>query len=499
MKAGTPARSRKPPASPEPAPTPESVPQLDYERLSTQDSSLLMFEHRTTHMHVAAIGVFEVGPLRNEAGGLDARRIAQYVESRLGTIPRYRQKLAFTPLQRHPVWVDDEHFDLDYHVRHTALPRPGTEADLKRLVGRILSQPLDRDRPLWEMWIIEGLEGDCFALLTKVHHCMVDGASGVTLMTLLFRTDPDASIPPTEAWFPRPQPSFWQLAADEVADLASGPLSIGLDLVGSLLDPQATLRAARERATSVGEALRAGFHLPSGSALNQPIGPHRRVEWRIYDLDDFKRLRRRLGGTVNDVVLTVVTGAVRRFLERRGEDLEAIDYRVVIPVNMRSESGDPEAANRVSAFFMTLPVGEPDPVARFDAVRAETARMKTSHAAEGIDFFTQLIDRTGSTLLTELGVRLAARVQPYNQIVSNVPGPQYPLYVLGARLLSLAPLPPLFERQAMGTAVMSYDDRICWGIVADRDTVPDLGALADDVDAALAELREAAPEEPGRG
>jgi WS/DGAT/MGAT family acyltransferase len=455
-----------------------------------------MFEHRTAHMHVAAIGVFEVGPLRTEAGGLDARRIARYVESRLEKIPRYRQKLAFTPLQKHPVWVDDDHFDLDYHVRHTALPRPGTEEDLKRLAGRILSQPLDRDRPLWEMWIIEGLEGNRFALLTKVHHCMVDGAAGVSLMTLLFRRDPDDTIPPAEAWFPRRRPSLWRLAVDEVAERVRGPVSIGRDLFGSLLDPKTALRAARERSTSVGEALRAGLHLPSESMLNRPIGPHRRAEWRTYDLADIKDLRRRLGGTVNDVVLTVVTGAVRRFLSRRDEDLDTADYRVVIPVNMRSESGDPQAANRVSAFFMSLPVSEPDPIARFEAVRAETARMKTSRAADGIDFFTQLVDRSGSRLLTELGVRLAARVQPYNQIVSNVPGPQYPLYVLGARLLSLTPLPPLFERQGMGTAVMSYDGRICWGIVADRDVVPDLGTLADDVDGALAELREAAPARP---
>jgi diacylglycerol O-acyltransferase len=474
----------------------EPEPSSDYERLSTQDSSFVMFEQRATHMHVAALGIFEVGRLRSESGGLDAARIAHYVESRLGAIPRYRQKLVFTPLQGHPVWVDDEHFDLDYHVRHTALPRPGTEEDLKRLVGRVLSQPLDRDRPLWEMWIIEGLEGDRFAILTKVHHCMVDGASGVGLLTLLFRADPDDSVPPIEAWFPRPQPSSLRLAADELAQRAKGPISLWRDVRSALLQPEATWQKARERATSVGEALRAGFHLPSESALNRPIGPHRRVEWRVLDLAEIKELRRRLGGTVNDVVLTLVAGALRRFLTRRHEDLLASDYRVVIPVNMRADPDAPATANRVSGFFLSLPVNEPDPVARFEKVRAETQRMKSSRAADGIDFFTQLVDRSGSTLLTRLGVRLAARVQPYNQIVSNVPGPQYPLYVLGARLLCLTPLPPLFERQGLGTAVMSYDGRVCWGIVADRDVVPDVGMFARDVDAALEELREAAPPLP---
>ena len=464
----------------------------EYERLSTQDSSFVMFEQRATHMHVAALGVFESGPLRSGAGGIDAARIARYVESRLGALPHYRQKLAFAPVSGHPVWVDDEHFDLDYHVRHSALARPGTEEELKRLAGRVLSQPLDRDRPLWELWIVEGLEGDRFALLTKVHHCMVDGASGVSLLTLLFRTDPSEEIPPTESWFPRPRPSKLRLAFDEAVGRAQAPVALWRELGGAVRTPDRTLRAVRDRAVSVAEALRTGFHLPSESALNRPIGPHRRAEWRVFDLAELKEIKRRLGGTVNDVVLTLVSGALRRFLTRRHEDLETVDYRVVVPVNMRSASGDPGVANRVSAFFLSLPVGEADPVARFGAVRRETERLKTSRAADGIDFFTQLVERTGSTWLTELGVRLAARVQPYNQIVSNVPGPQYPLYVLGARLLELYPLPPLFERQGLGTAVMSYDGRVCWGFVADRDVVPDLGALARDLEAALAELRGAA-------
>jgi diacylglycerol O-acyltransferase / wax synthase len=463
------------------------------ERLSTQDSSFVMFEQRATHMHVAAAALFEVGPLRTAAGGLDAGRIARYVESRLGQLPHYRQKLAFAPVSGHPVWVDDEHFDLDYHVRHTALPRPGSDEDLKRLAGRILSQPLDRDRPLWEIWIIEGLAGDRFALLNKVHHCMVDGASGVNLMTLLFRTDTDDTIPPADAWFPRPHPSGVRLALDEVIERSRAPLEIWRDLGSALRDPGKALRSARERAVSVGEALRTGFHLPSDTGLNRPIGPHRRVEWRVFDLAEIKSLARRLGGTVNDVVLTMVTGSVRRFLSRRREPLEEIDYRVVIPVNMRSASGDPGVANRVSAFFLSLPVAEPDPVKRFQAVHEETVRLKASRAADGIDFFTQLVERSGSTWLTQLGVRLAARVQPYNQTVSNVPGPRFPLYVLGARLLELYPLPPLFERQGLATAVLSYDGRVCWGLVADRDGVPDLAAMAEDVEAALEELRRVAP------
>jgi WS/DGAT/MGAT family acyltransferase len=461
------------------------------ERLSAQDSSFVLFEQRATHMHVAALALAELGPLRTPGGGLDAPRLTRYIESRLGALPRYRQKLVRAPFSGHPVWVDDDHFDLDYHVRHTALPHPGGVEELKRLVARVVSQPLDRDRPLWELWIVEGLEGDRFALLMKVHHCMVDGAAGVSLLTLLMRGDPDASIEPPEAWFPRPRPSAFRLAFGELTSRAQAPLALGHALWDAARDPQRALRDARERASSIADALRAGLRLPAETTLNQPIGPHRRVEWLELDLEEIKRLRRKLGGTVNDVVLTIVAGAIGRFLARRREATENIDYRVVVPVNMRGADGDPMLANRVSAFFISLPVRESDPLARFDAVRRETSRLKTSRAAEGIDFFTQLVDRSGSTWLTALGVRLAARVQPYNQIVSNVPGPQQPFYVLGARLEALFPLPPLFERQGLGTAVLSYSGKLCWGFVADRDSVPDLAALTRDVQAAHDELRDA--------
>jgi len=467
-----------------------------YEWLSWEDASFVLFEHRATHMHVAVLGIFELGPLRSPTRGVDAARLTRYAESRLGNLPHYRQKLVFAPLSGRPVWVDDPHFDLDYHLRHTALPAPGSEEDLKRLVGRLLSQPLDRDRPLWEMWLVEGLERERFALLIKVHHCMMDGVSGANLMTVMFRTEPDASIPLAEGWSPHEAPSRLRLAFDEALDTASRPLAFARAAASALRAPERTLRRALERAGAVTEALRDGFHRLSPTALERPIGPHRRVEWRTFDLAEFKALSKLLGGTVNDVVLAIVAAATRRFLERRGERLEEIDYRVVVPVNARSPSGDPGVANRVSAFFLSLPVAESDPLVRFETVRSETARLKSSRTAEGIDFLAQLVDRAGSAWLTGLGVRLAERVQPYNQIVSNVPGPQYPLYVLGARMLELLPLSVLFERQGLGTTVMSYDGKLCWGMVADRDVVPDLAALARDVEAALAELRQAASKRP---
>jgi WS/DGAT/MGAT family acyltransferase len=463
-----------------------------YEWLSWQDASFVLLERRATHMHVAVLAIFELGPLRSATGGVDAARLARYGASRLQKLSHYRQKLAFAPLSGRPVWVDDPRFDLDYHLRHTAPPAPGSEEELKRLVGRVLSQPLDRDRPLWEMWLVEGLEGERFALLIKVHHCMMDGVAGANLMTVLFRTEPDASIPPAEGWSPREAPSSLRLLLDEAFDRARTPFALARGAAGALRAPRQTVRRALGRAGAVAEALRDGFHRLSPTALERPIGPHRRVDWRTFELADFKALGRHLGGTVNDVVLAIAAGATRRFLERRGERLVDIDYRVVVPVSERSPSGDPGVANRVSAFFLSLPVATADPLARFDTVCGETARLRDSRTAEGVDLLAQLVDRAGSAWLTGLGLRLAERVQPYNQIVSNVPGPQYPLYLLGARLLELFPLGPLFERQGLGTTVMSYDGRMCWGILADRDLVPDLAALARDVEAAWAELREAA-------
>lgn len=469
------------------------VPSPAYEPLSAQDASFVFFEHRATHMHVAALAIFAVGPLRSATGGVDAARLARYIEAQIASLPRYRQRLAFAPLSGRLVWVDDPHFDLDYHLRHTALPPPGSAEALKRLAGRVLSQPLDRDRPLWEMWLVEGLERDRFALLIKVHHCMMDGVAGASLLTKLFRAEPDATIPKTGGWAPRAAPSPLRLVVDEAMATAAAPLVLAGTALDAVRTPGATLRRARERMASVWEALSTALHVPSATALERPIGPHRRVEWRVFDLAQIKALGRQLGGKVNDVVLAMVTGAMRRFLERRGEPLDTIDYRVVVPVNMRSASGDPGVANRDSAFFLSLPVSEASPLARFEAVRSETARLKSSHAADGIDFLGQLVDRIGSTWLTGVFATIALRVQPYNQIVSNVPGPQFPLYVLGARLLELYPMPPLFERQGLGTAVMSYDGRLCWSILADRDVVPDLRLLARDVDAAFRELRRAAP------
>ncbi|MFQ5515535.1 MAG: wax ester/triacylglycerol synthase family O-acyltransferase [Myxococcota bacterium] len=463
-----------------------------YERLSTQDSSFVMFEHRATHMHVAAMAVFEAGALATEGGGLDVARIGKLVEARLHLLPRYRQRLRFTPLQGHPIWVDDGRFNLAYHLRHTSLPKPGDAGALKRLAGRILSQHLDREKPLWEIWLVEGLEGDRFAMIAKVHHCMVDGVGGVSLLGLLLGTTPEARLEPPRSWLPRPMPSPLRLTFDEGLQRARLPAAVLRGLRTAVTQPSRALGAILDAGHALGDAMVAGLHSAPTTPLNRPIGPHRQVDWRRLDLGEVKEVKSRLGGTVNDVVLAVVTGALRRFLLDWGVDVDGLDFRVIVPVNMRTGQVDLATANRVSGLFVSLPLDEPDPRGRLARIRGTTERLKRSRAAAGIDLLTRFADLTGSTLLTQAGVQLASMVQPYNMIVTNVPGPQQPLYMLGARMLELYPHLPLFENQGLGVAAMSYHGKIGLGLVGDWDVVPHLPRFAEAIEISFEELQRAA-------
>ncbi|MEE9607830.1 MAG: wax ester/triacylglycerol synthase family O-acyltransferase [Myxococcota bacterium] len=467
-----------------------------FDRLSAQDSSFVMFEGPGTHMHVSAIAVFETGPLKAPEGGLDIERIRSYVESRLHLLPRYRQRLAFTPVERHPVWVDDDRFNLNYHVRHTSLPRPGSEELLKKLAGRIMSQQLDRGKPLWELWFVEGLEGGRFAMIGKTHHCMVDGASGVGVITALLSGSADVSIEPAPPWAPRPAPGRFELLRHALSHRVAAPTSALRAIRGALREPQEASTRFAEHALSVWQALNAGFRVPANTPLNAPIGTHRRIDWSNIDLAEIKELKKRLDGSVNDVVLAVVAGALRRYLGGRRVPLDGMDFRIAIPVNMRSDSGDVGAANRVSAWFLSLPLAEGDPLRRFEQIRAETQRLKRSKAAEGIDLFVRFAEWSGSTLLTFWGVRLASTLHPYNLIVTNVPGPQYPLYLLGAKLNTMIPQLPLFQNQGLGVAVMSYLGKVTFGLIGEWDLAPDLPALARAIDASFTELRDAAQRAP---
>jgi WS/DGAT/MGAT family acyltransferase len=459
-----------------------------YEPLSAQDSSFVTFERRATHMHIGAVAILEAGPLRTADGGIDTEVLSKYIESRLHLLPRYRQKLAFTPLGRRPIWIDDPHFNLRYHVRHTSLPRPGSDQKLKDLAGRILSQHLDRTKPLWEIWLVEGLSGGRFAAIGKVHHSILDGAGGVSLLTLLLRPSPDGRVEPAPLWMPRPPPSPLRLLADEGLRQAKLPFEMLRRVRRGLREPRQALAALAERSGSVLEFLGAGLRRPGSTPFNRPIGPHRRFDWHEIDLDRVGALRRRLDGTVNDVILAVVAGALRRFLLARGARLRGLDYRVIIPVNMRRPDEAVGATNRVSALFLSLPVEEADPHRRFGHIRRETRKLKESKAREGVALFTDFADWSGSTLLMRAGVALASRVHPYNLIVTNVPGPQTPFYLLGARLMEIYPQLPLFENQGLGVAVMSYRGKVCWGLLGDWDLVPDLASFSASIEASVEEL-----------
>jgi WS/DGAT/MGAT family acyltransferase len=465
------------------------VGRASYERLSAQDSSFLLFEHRATPMHVAAIAVLETGPLARHGGELDTGRIAAHVASRLPRLPRYRRRLVRTATGA-PIWIDDARFSLAWHLRRVALPRPGTAAELRELVGRILSQRLERTRPLWEIWIVEGLEGGRFALVAKTHHSLVDGVAGANLLTSLFDPSPDAETPAASSWSPAPAPGPFELLLDEAVRGLEGVREVAVAVGDAVRDPRTALSRVADAGAAVAQALYESVRFPAATEINGPIGPHRRVAWLSLDLAGVKAVKNRLGGTVNDVVLAVVAGALHRFLGSRADWPTRLDYRVVVPVNMRPP-GEVAAANHVSAHFLSLPVEEPDALRRYALVRQRADRAKQSRAAAGIELLTRAADRLAAPWLTRFGVQLASRLHPYNLIVTNVPGPTFPLYLLGARLVDLHPHLPLFAHQGLGIAALSYCDRIGLGLVADFERIADLRPLERHLAAAFDELERA--------
>jgi len=468
------------------------MPRYAYDRLTALDNSFLVLEKPNAYMHVASTQIFDAGPLRKPDGGIDGDAIRELIGASLFRIPRYRQKLAWIPFENHAVWVDDDRFQLDYHVRHTSLPRPGSEEQLKRLSARVMQQHLDRERPLWEIWIAEGLDKDRFALISKVHHCMVDGISGVDLLKVLMTVSPEL-LPHDEPprFVPRPAPSPLELTRHEWMRRAALPLGAWRDLRGLFREAEDARRELGVRLRAAAETLGATLRSASTTPLNRPIGPHRRYDWMTMDLADVKAVRKALGGSLNDVVLTVVTGAVRRFLERRGVRAAGLDFRVMAPVSVRSTDESGALGNRVSAWVVPLPLGEDDPREQLAAIAGRTAELKESKSAVGAEVLTQVAEWTPSNLLA-LGARNATRLLPFNMVVTNVPGPQIPMYLAGAPMTEVYPHVPLMDNLGLGIALLSYNGRIHWGFNADWDVVPDLDLFVADTREALAELLRAA-------
>jgi diacylglycerol O-acyltransferase / wax synthase len=462
------------------------MPQGHLDRLSSIDASFLTNESSDSHMHVGAVMIFEGPPPAYDD-------FLEHVRGRMDMVPRFRQKLAFPPAQLgRPFWVDDPTFNLSYHVRHSALPSPGSEEQLRNITGRLFSQALDRSKPLWEIWLVQGLEKNRFALINKTHHALVDGVSGVDIATVLFDLKPvPERSDPGPTWVPSPAPSPAQLAAEGVREVVEAPLNLGRRALRAAVHPLSTARRAADAAEALGEVAW-NFTDPAPEVpLNVEIGSHRRFCWSRASLEDFKRIKTTLGGTVNDVVLTVVSGALRNWLRGRGIRVEGLELRALVPVSVRAEDERGQLGNRIAAMRGPLPVYVEDPVKRLQIVRADMDDLKDSKQALGAEVISRFNDFAPPTLLAQAG-RINFSTRLFNLIVTNVPGPQLPLYVLGRELQDVFPVAFLPEHHALAIAIMSYNGGINFGLLADYDSMEDVGLLADGLSQALTELLEAA-------
>jgi diacylglycerol O-acyltransferase len=458
----------------------------DRDRLSGLDASFLALEKSGAHMHVGSVLVFDGDPP-------EYPRLLALIEQRLHQVPRYRQKLAFPPLaQARPVWVDDPHFNVGYHVRHTALPRPAGEHELRLLAGRVFAQQLDRSKPLWEIWLVDRVGDDRFALVCKTHHALVDGISGIDIMAVLFDLDEDPpERDPGPAWYPQPEPSGTTLFADAVTDYAVAPLHAARAAAGLLTSPREASGGVARTLAGLASMAAAGLGGAPPSPLNTRIGPHRRFAWVESELDRFRAVKSALGGTVNDVVLTVVAGALRAHLERRGRNPAGLELTAMVPVSVRTEDQRGALGNQVAAMYAPLPVGLADPLERFRTVNEALGDLKASAQAIGAERITQLAGFAAPTILDQ-AARLQARQRFFNLTVTNVPGPQFPLYVLGRRLTAFYPMVPLVLNTTLGIAIISYDGKIFFGLLGDYDAMADLDDFAFDLGTAIDELSAAA-------
>ncbi|HEX6476646.1 MAG TPA: wax ester/triacylglycerol synthase family O-acyltransferase [Acidimicrobiales bacterium] len=459
------------------------------DRLSPLDSSFLHLEDRVSHMHIGSISIFE-GP---EPPFED---FVAMIEGKLPLVPRYRQVVREVPFQlERPVWVDDPDFNIDYHVRHTALPTPGGEAELRSLVGRLMSQQLDRTKPLWEIYVVQGLEQGRWAMVAKTHHAMVDGVSGTELLAVIMDTSPQPSPPVADDWHPSPLPSGRRLAVEAAVQLAVSPYE-------QLRAIRAATRVPRQALHQLGEVVQ-GISAMAGvlranpvSTLNGPIGPHRRYAWASTSVEDVKVVRKALGGTFNDVVLAAITDGFRELLLSRGEVVDR-KVRTLVPVSVRARDasgravGDSTYENKVSAMFASLPVDLESPDERLHAITEQMQGLKESNEAVAGEALTSLSGFAPPMLLA-LGMRVAGRVQQHNinTGTTNVPGPQFPLYAAGRRMLKSYPYVPLFGQVRIAVAIFSYDGQVNFGLTGDYDSAPDLGVLCHGIEEGMGRLVE---------
>ncbi|MBM4384601.1 MAG: wax ester/triacylglycerol synthase family O-acyltransferase [Deltaproteobacteria bacterium] len=460
------------------------------ERLSARDRLFLDLEGANAPQHVAVLCWLDAKPLRGADGALDLALIRRRIEARLHAVPRTRQRLAFAPVDRHPVWVDDASFDLALHVLHTALPKPGGERELAKLVGRLVAEPVDRERPLWELWFIEGVTRTRCALLAKVHHCMVDGVGGFDWFGRLLVSAKGEQIAEPPPWTPRPAPDRDELLRREIGHRAERWLG-ALRKLPRWLESREELESiasrAVERATTLGETLSAALEPAPTTPFNAPLGPLRGFAWRSLAMSRVDALRAGLGGTVNEVALACVAGALRSLLIAEGAEVEGVTLRASVPVNRR-RAGDPDdGGNRVAICVIELAVGISDVRERYAAIREASARAKASHQVEGLELLDEVAELTTSALVGA-AARVALQNRPFNLVVTNIPGPSEPLRLLGAKLHALAPVVNLTEGVGLGVALASYAGQLSFGCIADPHLVPGLAAFADAILSSFEEL-----------
>lgn len=458
---------------------------MHYERLSANDTAFLRIETPDEPQHVGSLAIFEGPPLRDLTGRVRIEELRRHIHRRLPRVPRLRQRLMDVPYgQGRPVWVDDGAFDLEYHVRLTALPRPGDADQLDALMGRLQSQALDRDRPLWELWFVDGLGSDEVGMVIKTHHALGDGIANVDLALALVDTeadpDPDDEAP---AWRPRPAPTPNQLLVDSVRDQLAQPARLARRTVEAVRNPAPVVGAA----SNLVKAVTSMAAKPDPTPWNLPVSRHRRWVRTEIELVEMRQVRERWGATINDLVLAACTGALRQFLEQRGEYIEGRVLKAMVPISLRGEDerGD-TLGNLVALVLVDLPVDEPDVRMRLERIHTDVRELRDSGLVEGGQLVTRIAD--GVTPLAAPLTRFVARSLPMNLVITNVPGPPMPLYLRGARLMRAYPYVEVVDNEGLTIAVVSYDDRLHFGITSDRDVIPDLEDLGDAIAAGFREL-----------
>jgi diacylglycerol O-acyltransferase len=463
------------------------------ERMTTLDAGFFFVEHANVPMHLGALAVFE-GPAPS------CQEVASLYAAKLPRVRRWRQVVRTAPLGvLRPAWAEDEHFEVGYHVRRAKVPKPGQPRQLRRLAEQIYAQPLDRSRPLWEAWLLEGIEAGRWAILNKVHHCMVDGIGGTDLMAEIFDLPSDAR-PPAQPVADEPQrePAPVGAMPGGLSDAVTWPLRLAAGVPGLVrqqLPAGAELAAFTRGLTQSARRLA----VPSASSLNGPIGPHRRWVWATTSLSRVKGIRSELGGTVNDVLLAAITRGFRDLLVRRGELSDGLVVRSLVPISVRGADERGAITNRLSAVLANLPVAEADPIQRLRLVRDQMGEIKRTGQAAGAELLTVMLGFAPPPVL-ELGSRAAFQLpQPLVQTVTtNVPGPQFPLYVLGRQMVEAHPYVPIGGNVRIAIAIFSYLGRISFGLTADSSAAADVNFLAQGIRRGLSELQAQSAAHPAR-